>query len=40
MLLRRSTTAAAIGAINATRAGTTMITVGRSITMEARVDTD
>ena len=40
MLLRRSTTAMAIGAINATRAGTTMTTAGQSITMEATVDTD
>ena len=40
MLLRRSTTAAAIGAIIATRAGTTMITVDPSIMMEAMVDTD
>jgi hypothetical protein len=37
MLLRRFTTAAAIGA---THAGTTMITADPRITMEARVDTD
>jgi PleD family two-component response regulator len=40
MRRRRSTTATAIGAINATRAGTTMIAAGTSITMEARVAID